>query len=460
MITNIQRGRDNGIPTYNEAREWFGMERAQSYLDLADGNEVVAKALAGLYGEGNIDDVDAYVGAMLEKPTLDDDVIGPLNKASLRDQFERLRSGDVFYYRNRLSPEEIQELPTLSELIKDAWGEDEMLYFPEDLFAIGNSDQGQGTTSIDGEMELFEGDLTVRWTRTIEEHLDFTITALEQIIGGYIGIGWGSNTMRGAEIWFCESNAEFKPTVEGCNADAQASSNEGPFSCCIAQGKQHVRPICGDSGYITVLNSCASDTGSYVSIRAQMCLSDEDDNCFRLGSTVSEVDFIAAYSPIGVNAAHGFSRRTGGAANLAAATAATCSDDSAQAGLFALHGATLLTAWLVLAPVAIYVVRYKKDKPWRLRVHITLVGIVGGSMLALVTSALVSVEGTSFGTVDAESATFSTHKTIGLCIIVFVLFMITTGKHVEQRILAFQLNCLVMTMCISLNVLLYALSSS
>lgn len=50
-------------------------------------------------------------------------------------------------------------------------------------------------------------------------------------------------------------------------------------------------------------------------------------------------------------------------------------------------------------------------------------------MLTLVTAALVSVEGTSFGTEDAEGATFSQHKVFGISIIIFVVFMIVTGER-------------------------------
>lgn len=60
--------------------------------------------------------------------------------------------------------------------------------------------------------------------------------------------------------------------------------------------------------------------------------------------------------------------------------------------------------------------------------HITLAGIVGGLMFTLVTDALLSVEGTSFGTEDAAGAKASAHKKMGLTIIVFILFMISTGN--------------------------------
>ena len=207
--------------------------------------------------------------------------------------------------------------------------------------------------------------------------------------------------MKGAEIWFCEYKPSIKFSTKTCVADtmppAMPAADSGPFSCCVATGNQHVRPLC-DAGkdYLTVLDSCASDDGAYVSVRAQLCSSDiTGNNCFSSGG---DLDFIAAYNPTDVNAAHGFSRRTNGGTNLSLGVAASCSEDSAQAGLFALHGGMLLISWLLLAPIAIWIVRYKKEKQWRLRAHITLVGIIVGMMLTLVTAALVSVEGTAVRT--------------------------------------------------------------
>ncbi|KAL9189115.1 hypothetical protein ACHAXT_011605 [Thalassiosira profunda] len=444
VVANLQRGRDNGIATYNGAREWFGLTRAESYLDVANGDEAVANMLEGLYGEGNVDDVDAYVGAMLENPVSKHRELGPLNEASMREQFTRLRDGDRLYYRARLNATEIAQLPTLSELIRDAWGDGDF-WFPEDLFAIvpsgGGSGGGASLVGDGGSMDLFDGDLNVRW-REETDHMVFTMSTLERVSGGYIGLGWGSTAMKGSTIWFCESSEEAGVFQEACAVpiDDDSSTTEpvkdsGPFSCCVAPGERHVRPVCGRDNYLTVLNSCASDEGSYVTVRAELCSGGESSsgNCF---SPEGDVDFIAAYNPTDANAAHGFSRRTGGTTNLALGVAASCADDSAQAGLFALHGATLLIAWLFLAPIAIYVVRYYKHKSWRLRVHITLVGVIGGLMLTLVTAALVSVEGTSFGTVDAESSTFSKHKSFGLGIMVAVAFMVITGELRRKRTLA------------------------
>ena len=441
VAKNVQRGRDNGLPSYNEARAWFRLEPAKSHLELANGTESVAQILEDLYGVGNVDDVDAYVGAMLEAPNSKDDELGPLNMATIRDQWERLRNGDRLYYRNRLTAQEIQELPTFTDLVREAWGAEEMRYFPNETFAIVGVGGGMGNeveNTGENRMELFDGDLQIEWEQEGNEYIDFTMTMPDQRInGGYIGLGWNANTMKGAEIWMCVSLKSDGSLSCDSEAARETQSGDPGFSCCVADGERHIAPDCKSTrNYLTVLDSCSSGMGSYITVQARLCQgNDKRRDCF---AHAGDKQFIVAYNPDDATLAHGFSRRQAGSTNLVSGVAhtATCtSSDAARAGLFALHGAMLLIAWLVLAPVAIYVVRYYKGKSWRLKVHITLVGLIVSMMFTLVLSAIISVEGTSFGTEDASSATFSKHKIVGLSTFAFILFMATTGELRRKRTL-------------------------
>jgi peroxidase len=146
---DIQRGRDHGMPSYNDMREAYGLPRKASFTDItgeatdefpddpeidaADpiddpdildvvelrdrGGEVlaldseeaeaeavtnvrrttVAARLRALYED--VDDVDAFVGMMAERhiPGVE---MGELQNAMWRDQFTRLRDGDRFFYKN------------------------------------------------------------------------------------------------------------------------------------------------------------------------------------------------------------------------------------------------------------------------------------------------------------------------------------------------------------------------
>ncbi|MDJ0553679.1 MAG: peroxidase family protein [Microcoleaceae cyanobacterium MO_207.B10] len=93
---NIQRGRDHGLGSYNDAREALGLTRKENFSDISSDQEVVA-ALESVYE--SVDDVEIWVG-MLSEDNLPNASLGELNEAILADQFTRLRDGDRFWYEN------------------------------------------------------------------------------------------------------------------------------------------------------------------------------------------------------------------------------------------------------------------------------------------------------------------------------------------------------------------------
>ncbi len=113
---NLQRGRDHGIPRYNDLREALGMPRATSFADISSDPEIQAR-FASVYA--SVDDVDAWIGIISEDhhPGA---VVGELAFRILRDQFERLRDGDRFWYENVL-PRHLEayvERQTLADIIR------------------------------------------------------------------------------------------------------------------------------------------------------------------------------------------------------------------------------------------------------------------------------------------------------------------------------------------------------
>ncbi len=55
------------------------------------------------------DDVDLWVGGLAED-NVDDALVGKVFYALLKDQFERLRDGDRFWYENIMSKREIRDI--------------------------------------------------------------------------------------------------------------------------------------------------------------------------------------------------------------------------------------------------------------------------------------------------------------------------------------------------------------
>jgi peroxidase len=96
---NIMRGRDHGIPSYNKWRQFCGMEHISSFdqLSLHVSDENVRRSLAANYQTP--DDLDLYVGGMIEDP-VNGGLVGPTLACIISDQFKRTRNGDRFYFEN------------------------------------------------------------------------------------------------------------------------------------------------------------------------------------------------------------------------------------------------------------------------------------------------------------------------------------------------------------------------
>ena len=101
---NMQRGRDHGLPRFNQVRIDYGLPPYTSFRDLTtDANETpdMATRLASVYN--TVDDVDAYVGMLVETHQTNA-LVGPTLIAILKEQFQRLRDGDRFWYEAYLDP--------------------------------------------------------------------------------------------------------------------------------------------------------------------------------------------------------------------------------------------------------------------------------------------------------------------------------------------------------------------
>jgi hypothetical protein len=94
---DIQRGRDNGLASYNDTRVGLGLPPAKSFADIT-GDPVVQAQLKSVYG--SVDTVDLWVGGLAEDH-VNGSSMGPTFTKIIADQFERLRDGDRFFYQNQ-----------------------------------------------------------------------------------------------------------------------------------------------------------------------------------------------------------------------------------------------------------------------------------------------------------------------------------------------------------------------
>jgi len=113
---NIQRGRDHGLPSYNQVRIDYGLAPRTSFSEMTSNLDFQAR-LASAYGSP--DEVDLWVGCLAEDH-VNGGLVGETMFAIFKDQFERTRDGDRFWYESYLDADTlalVQE-QTLGAIIK------------------------------------------------------------------------------------------------------------------------------------------------------------------------------------------------------------------------------------------------------------------------------------------------------------------------------------------------------
>jgi hypothetical protein len=96
IALDVERGRVNGIGSYNQVREALGLPAVTSFAQITS-NVQVQNELKAAYG--NVNNIDPIEGGMAEDPVPGSDV-GPLFQTIMVDQFTALRDGDRYFYLN------------------------------------------------------------------------------------------------------------------------------------------------------------------------------------------------------------------------------------------------------------------------------------------------------------------------------------------------------------------------
>ena len=118
---NIHRGRDHGLPSYNDMREALGLDRKESFSDITKDPEV-QRRLREAYGTNEdgtdkTDDMDIWVVGLAED-RYGESMLGELLHTIVARQFKVLRDGDRFWYQRTLSEDELKEITTLADIIR------------------------------------------------------------------------------------------------------------------------------------------------------------------------------------------------------------------------------------------------------------------------------------------------------------------------------------------------------
>ncbi|KAK9874569.1 hypothetical protein WA026_005402 [Henosepilachna vigintioctopunctata] len=123
LSLDIQRGRDHGLPTFNEFRKYCGLKELSTFDDL---EEIIrpetVESLKEVYE--SVEDIDLIVGGISEIP--DNRMFGPTITCILAKQFRQTMESDRYFYTNPDQPvpfsedqlNEIQKV-TLARIICD-----------------------------------------------------------------------------------------------------------------------------------------------------------------------------------------------------------------------------------------------------------------------------------------------------------------------------------------------------
>jgi hypothetical protein len=94
---NIQRGRDHGLAGYTAYRRYCQLPAINDFEDLrvAIASQKTRNVLREIYG--HVDNIDLWVGGILEDSVAKDSKLGPLFMCIFVEQMKLLRKADRFW---------------------------------------------------------------------------------------------------------------------------------------------------------------------------------------------------------------------------------------------------------------------------------------------------------------------------------------------------------------------------
>ena len=112
---NIQRGRDMGLPMFNDMRELFGLEAYNSFSDFIKDDHLAA-ASDDVY-EGDVDQCDSLYGGFAEEP-LPGSLLGETFHTIIQKQFCSIRDGDRFFFKGlKWDPVLVEKYPRITAIM-------------------------------------------------------------------------------------------------------------------------------------------------------------------------------------------------------------------------------------------------------------------------------------------------------------------------------------------------------
>jgi hypothetical protein len=183
MALDVQRARDQGIGSYNQLREAYGLKPVTSFSQITS-NVKLQQELQQAYG--NVNSIDAFEGGLAEDHVPGSDV-GPLFQAIMVNQFTRLRDGDRFFYLNqKWTPQEqaiLNQGNTLAKVIEANTNitnlQSDVFQFQASISGRVTARMGRGTVGVPGiKVQLEDTSGNVVATTTTDRAGQYTFNQL------------------------------------------------------------------------------------------------------------------------------------------------------------------------------------------------------------------------------------------------------------------------------------------
>uniref|UniRef100_T1IV55 Uncharacterized protein n=1 Tax=Strigamia maritima TaxID=126957 RepID=T1IV55_STRMM len=136
VAINIQRGRDNGLPSYTAWKEYCGHGMVKNWDQLRGliRDETLGK-FVHLYG--HVEDLELYPGGIAETPMFGA-IMGPTFACIIAQQFRNLRYGDRYWYENGDQLQEIRKTSMARVLCNNVYTMKTIQLYPMQTPGPGN----------------------------------------------------------------------------------------------------------------------------------------------------------------------------------------------------------------------------------------------------------------------------------------------------------------------------------
>ena len=373
------------IPKYNEARIALGLSPATVWSDISS-KLSVQNALKSIY-YSNISLVEAYVGAIAEDVV--DGTVGPLMKASIYEQYTRIRNGDRNWFENAgvLSKAEFADLQTMSM---------QSLISLNSQVNISNPFEVQTTLTITSSRLFISPDYYIDYSVN-DTFIKFTV------VSNYTWLGFGlGSTMNDLDIFLITQSGKTW-SIQNSHASYQGVITPNAISSIVEYNQ------------ITAFGS----KPMIFSFKRALISKTE----FTIKNAVQPVAFAYGDGPFQY---HGTNR---GVIRVNFYSQTQSSTPSLNIGdysfFFGFHGLIMGFVFLVATPIGIFVARYYPDtKKWLSYHQLLMSMVVSTSMSTAITAIMGNI---------TRNAELTLHAVVGY-VITAILATISLSGFLSARL--------------------------